>query len=530
MILKTKQRVETLSIIIGGVALLMFLAHLLKLNYYSWFSYPWSIPIHLNSSVNLTLSCFSLYFLIHKKNRGFIKYCSILLVIKDFINLFYLLYLDTDALNSICLKPIFDSIIIEKYTDIKPCLASVFCYLLVSLSFLGIISKIKFFNQTAQAALHLVTLIAILTILSLLDNIPSLEDLYFFSNFSIYGAFLLLLLSIMLAAVQPHLGFVAIFIGSKIGHTISRSLFPKIIISVLILGYLRIEVSKTSLINEASANVLLQASFILITLFIAHFTKESLNKIDDQRKKAERKTILANKNLEKRIAIRTNNLTKQNKQLEEFAYIVSHNFRAPVSNLHSLIDIYKEEEGLETKELLIEKFEITVTNLTTTLNDLLLGISVKNDSKKEKQNLLLATYLLNAIDSLQGDIIKSDAQVTSDFSKAPGLEYSAVYLESIIQNLLSNALKYSSPLRTAKIHFQSDIINDKTVLIVCDNGLGIDLKEHGKEIFGFNKVFHKHPNAKGVGLFLTKAQVEGMGGTITVESMVDVGTKFEIIF
>jgi sensor histidine kinase regulating citrate/malate metabolism len=63
------------------------------------------------------------------------------------------------------------------------------------------------------------------------------------------------------------------------------------------------------------------------------------------------------------------------------------------------------------------------------------------------------------------------------------------------------------------------------VLIVSDNGLGIDLKEHGKEIFGLNKVFHKHPNAKGVGLFLTKAQVEGMGGTITVESMVDVGTK-----
>jgi hypothetical protein len=147
---------------------------------------------------------------------------------------------------------------------------------------LGIISKLSFL-KTAQAALHLVTLIAFLTILSLSDNIPSLEDLYFFSNFSIYGAFLLLLLSIMIAAVQPHIGFVAIFIGSKIGHTISRSLFPKIIISVLILGYLRIEVSKTSLINEASANVLLQASFILITFI--YILLKSLNKIDDQKKK-----------------------------------------------------------------------------------------------------------------------------------------------------------------------------------------------------------------------------------------------------
>jgi hypothetical protein len=53
-----------------------------------------------------------------------------------------------------------------------------------------------------------------------------------------------------------------------------------------------------------------------------------------------------------------------------------------------------------------------------------------------------------------------------------------------------------APLRTAKIHFQSQIINDE--MYTCDNGLGIDLKEHGKDIFGFNKVFHKHPDAKGL--------------------------------
>jgi hypothetical protein len=52
--------------------------------------------------------------------------------------------------------------------------------------------------------------------------------------------------------------------------------------------------------------------------------------------------------------------------------------------LHSLIDIYKEEEDLETKELLIEKFEITVTNLTTTLNDLLLGILKMIQKRKNK--------------------------------------------------------------------------------------------------------------------------------------------------
>jgi hypothetical protein len=66
------------------------------------------------------------------------------------------------------------------------------------------------------------------------------------------------------------------------------------------------------------------------------------------------------------------------------------------------------------------------------------------------------------------------------------------------------------------------------VLTVCDNGLGIDLKEHGKEILGLTKSLHKHPNAKE--LAFPDESPSWMGGTITVESMVDVGTKFEIIF
>jgi hypothetical protein len=119
-------------------------------------------------------------------------------------------------------------------------------------------------------------------------------------------------------------------------------LFPKILISILILGYLRIIIGKSSLINEASANALLETSYILITLFIPTLQKESLNKIDDERKEAENKVVLMNNGLEKRITKRTNYLTKQNKQLE--VCFVSHNFRAPVSNLHSLIEIYDEED------------------------------------------------------------------------------------------------------------------------------------------------------------------------------------------
>ncbi|PKH68886.1 hypothetical protein CXF59_01005 [Flavobacterium sp. ALD4] len=111
---------------------------------------------------------------------------------------------------------------------------------------------------------------------------------------------------------------------------------------------------------------------------------------------------MINNGLEKRILERTNHLTKQNKQLEEFAYVVSHNFRAPVSNLHSLLYLCKEGENMQLKELLLERCEITVTNLDTIVNDLLSGVSIKNNSKKEKQNLVFNTCFLNAVESFQG--------------------------------------------------------------------------------------------------------------------------------
>lgn len=530
MTLQNKKKVEVLSITIGIIAGLMFIGSLLQLNYYSSLPYPWSIPIQLNSSINLMLFCLLLHFAINNKNLPFIKYCSVLLIINNFMNLVYLMKLDSNLLNLLYLNPFFNVVIIERYTNIKPCLASIFCYILIGFSFLGILSKSNFFNRTAQAALHLVTLIAILAILGLADNLPSLEQIYFFSNFSIYGAFLLILISIMIATLQPNLGFVTIFIGSKIGNEISRSLFPEILLSVLILGYLRIEIAKTDLLNEASANVLLQTSYILVTLLIIYVTKDSLNKIDDQRKKAEDKVVVTNRTLEKKIKKRTIILTKQNEQLEKFAYVVSHNFKAPVSNLHSLIEIYQEVENSEEKDLLLEKFKITVTTLTDTLNDLLKGISIKNDSKREKEHLVFDSFFFKTLNFLKGDIIKLEATITSDFSKAPSLEYPAIYLESIMLNLMSNALRYSSPVRIPKINFQSQIINNKIVLTVCDNGLGINLKEHGKDIFGFKKVFHKHPDSKGVGLFLVKAQIEGMGGKISIKSRVNLGTTFKIIF
>ena len=63
-----------------------------------------------------------------------------------------------------------------------------------------------------------------------------------------------------------------------------------------------------------------------------------------------------------------------------------------------------------------------------------------------------------------------------------------------------------------------------------DNGLGINLEKHGKKLFGMYKTFHKHKDSRGIGLFITKNQIEAMGGRIDVKSQVGVGTTFKIYF
>ncbi len=97
-------------------------------------------------------------------------------------------------------------------------------------------------------------------------------------------------------------------------------------------------------------------------------------------------------------------------------------------------------------------------------------------------------------------------------------------------NLLSNAMKYRSSKRIPVIHFQTTHLDGETIMKVSDNGLGIDLKKHGRSLFGLNKTFHEHAEAKGVGLYITKKQIEAMGGHITAESEVEKGTTFTVFF
>jgi signal transduction histidine kinase len=223
-------------------------------------------------------------------------------------------------------------------------------------------------------------------------------------------------------------------------------------------------------------------------------------------------------------------LMNQNQQLVQFAHITSHNLRAPASNLFSLLYLYKNTKNIDEKNALFDKIEIVVTHLSETLNDLMSAIQIKEDGAKNLEEISFENTLKKVREILGGAIIETSTVITSDFSKVPTIKYNRQYLESIMLNLVSNAIKYKQPDKRPEIHIHTDIEKGSIVLNVRDNGLGIDLEKHGHKLFGLRKTFHRNKEARGVGLFITKTQVEAMGGTINVISEVNRGSIFYINF
>jgi PAS domain S-box-containing protein len=240
--------------------------------------------------------------------------------------------------------------------------------------------------------------------------------------------------------------------------------------------------------------------------------------------------ITDRKIMEEKQAALVTQLSARNTQLIDFCSIVSHNLRAPLVNMSMLVDFIESSEDVEEQKLLISKLRPVVDNLHATFNELVESIQVRQDLEIKRENVSLEDCLQRTIDGLQTEINKLGARIETDFSEAAVINYPPQYLNSIIQNLVSNSLKYHHPGRAPLITLKTRRIGDKIVLSVSDNGLGIDLVKHKDNFFKIGKVFHRHPNAKGFGLYMTKTHVEAMGGRIWVDSVPDEGSIFYIEF
>lgn len=245
-----------------------------------------------------------------------------------------------------------------------------------------------------------------------------------------------------------------------------------------------------------------------------------------ERKKSEDELLRSKQSMES-FAVK---LQEQNRQLDEFAHIISHNLRSPIGNIKALIGLLSPSSSMAEYQQIFEKLKNVAHNLGETMNELMETLKAKKETDIERVDIRFHEIFDKVVQSLQGELIQTGASITFDFGAAPVIHYSRTYLESIFQNLLSNAVKYRSPERPPEIKVLTRMRNDSVELIVRDNGLGIEMDKFGDKLFGLHKTFHDHKDARGVGLFLIKTQIEALGGTIYAESKVGEGTAFTVVF
>jgi signal transduction histidine kinase len=219
---------------------------------------------------------------------------------------------------------------------------------------------------------------------------------------------------------------------------------------------------------------------------------------------------------------------KQNKKMQNFTHIVSHNLRSNAGNFEMLINILKEEEDREQYEFVKESLLDNSNRLKETLENLNEIIQIQNVGNVHLKSISLKAEMQKIIKGIGGLLKDTNAEVILNLDDQTSIAFIPAYFESVFQNLITNAIKYRHPERHLVITISQKHQNVFLVIAIQDNGLGIDLKKYGHKIFGIYKTFHKHQDARGIGLYITKNQIEAIGGKIEVDSTPEVGTTFSV--
>jgi len=217
------------------------------------------------------------------------------------------------------------------------------------------------------------------------------------------------------------------------------------------------------------------------------------------------------------------------RQLEEFANILAHNLKGPLSNMPMLIDELKISKDEKVKADFLDLLKISSEQLTETLHDLGEILELRSNKSLVFENCYFNDVYLKVKQQYIEEIQLKNATISVEFN-VKHIHYPKIYLESILSNLISNSLRFTAPDKAPHIEISTSMVEDGTLLTVRDNGLGINLPKYKSQLFMFKKVFHRGFESKGIGLFLTRYQVESLGGKIDVQSEPNEGSVFSVKF
>jgi PAS domain S-box-containing protein len=220
----------------------------------------------------------------------------------------------------------------------------------------------------------------------------------------------------------------------------------------------------------------------------------------------------------------------QNERLKNFAHIVSHNLRSHAGNLSALLDLFLQENPEMEQNEMVQLQRQAFNNLQETISHLNEIVLINTTVSDILQPLNLYRHITQTINSVVAIANEAEVQIINEVAEDVEVSGVSAYLDSVLLNVITNGIKYRSVERDSFIKLNAEIRDGYVILSIADNGLGMEMKLVQHKLFGMYKTFHGNPDARGIGLFITKNQVEAMGGKIEVESEEGKGTTFYIYF
>lgn len=224
-------------------------------------------------------------------------------------------------------------------------------------------------------------------------------------------------------------------------------------------------------------------------------------------------------------------VTKINHDFKQMTYAIAHDLRSPINNVISIFDLINLDK-IDDADVLnnLDMVKGLIHNLKSILNEKIVLLNERNEINTPVELLDFNEILEEVIFSIHNIIYNSKIKIEVDFSELKGVVFNKSYLRSVFLNLITNAIKYSKPDHLSLVIIRSRIKDGQKQLVVSDNGIGFDMARNRNKIFGLHQKFNKGSDSQGIGLYLIHSQINDMGGTITVESDLDVGTQFLITF
>ena len=223
---------------------------------------------------------------------------------------------------------------------------------------------------------------------------------------------------------------------------------------------------------------------------------------------------------------------RSNQKLEDFAYVISHDLKSPISNLQSLLDMLNRDAITDDyNRQVMTMIDGSVSKLSNMLNSFMSVFLTEEGLQQPPEKLTMSEELNDVLHTLAQLIQETNTTIDADFSEVRTLVFVPVLFQSILQNLITNSIKYRSPERDPVIQISTHDVGDCVLLRFRDNGIGIDTKRNQRNLFKLFKRFNpKHAEGNGVGLYTIKSILDTSGGKVDIESEVGEGTLFKLYF